>query len=126
MSRFMKAGSIAVLVSVVAALSIAAAVSAQGARLGAPATPAAHGGRFGPFSPEALEAAAKVLGMTSDELSTQLWGGKTLAGLADEAGVDLQVVRDAVEAAQLDAVKAAIAQAVADGSITQSQADWLL
>ncbi|MCJ7668031.1 MAG: hypothetical protein MUP04_07100, partial [Anaerolineae bacterium] len=34
-----------------------------------------------------LEAAAEALGMTADELSTQLWGGRTLA---DKAGVDLQ------------------------------------
>src|SRR5574341_1407647 len=42
-----------------------------------------------------LEAAAKALGMTADELSTQLWGGRSLADLADKAGVDLQKVQDA-------------------------------
>ena len=73
-----------------------------------------------------LEAAAKVLGMTADELSTQLWGGKTLADLAKEAGVDLQKVRDAVEAARLAAVKDAIEQAVTDGKLSREQADWML
>jgi len=73
-----------------------------------------------------LEAAAKVLGMTAEELSTQLWGGRTLADLADKAGVKLQAVRDAVEAARTQAMKDAIAQAVEDGDITQEQADWLL
>ena len=73
-----------------------------------------------------LEAAAKALGMTADELSTQLWGGRTLAELADKAGVDLQTVRDAVEAANLAAIKDAINQAVKDGYLTQEQADWLL
>jgi uncharacterized membrane protein len=73
-----------------------------------------------------LEAAAKALGMTADELSTQLWGGRTLADLADKAGVDLQTVRDAVEAANQAAIKDAINQAVKDGYLTQEQADWLL
>ncbi|MBM4464770.1 MAG: hypothetical protein FJ014_04260 [Chloroflexi bacterium] len=77
-----------------------------------------------------LEAAAELLGMTADELSTQLWGGRTLADLADEAGVDLQTLRDAVEAANQAAMEAAvrdaIAQALENGYITQEQADWLL
>jgi hypothetical protein len=77
-----------------------------------------------------LEAAAELLGMTADELSTQLWGGRTLADLADQAGVDLQTLRDAVEAANQAATEAAvqdaIEQALENGSITQEQADWLL
>ncbi len=73
-----------------------------------------------------LEAAAEALGMTADELSTQLWGGKTLADLAEEAGVDLQDVQDAVEAAQEQAVRDAIEQAVEDGTLTREHADWLL
>ncbi len=77
-----------------------------------------------------LEAATELLGMTADELSTQLWGGSTLADLADKAGVDLQTLRDAVEAANQAAMEAAvrdaIAQALQDGYITQGQADWLL
>jgi hypothetical protein len=77
-----------------------------------------------------LEAAAELLGMTADELSTQLWGGRTLADLADKAGVDLQTLRDAVETANLAAMEAAmrdaIEQALENDYITQEQADWLL
>ena len=73
-----------------------------------------------------LEAAAEALGMTTDELSTELWGGKTLADIAEEKGVDLQAVRDAVEAAQEQAVRDAIEQAVTDGTLTREHADWLL
>ena len=73
-----------------------------------------------------LEAAAEALHMTADELSTQLWGGRTLADLADKAGVDLQTIRDAVDDACLAAQKDAIAQAVEDGRLSQAQADWLL
>jgi hypothetical protein len=67
---------------------------------------------------------------TTPELSTQLWGGRTLADMADEAGVDLQTLRDAVEAANQAAMEAAmrdaIEQALEDGYITQEQADWVL
>jgi hypothetical protein len=73
-----------------------------------------------------LEAAAEALGMTADELSTQLWGGKTLADLAEEKGVDLQDIQDAVSAAQEQAKRDAIEQAVEDGTITREHADWLL
>ncbi len=73
-----------------------------------------------------LEAAAEVLGMTADELSTALWGGKTLADLAEEAGVDLQDVQDAVNAALEQAKRDAIEQAAEDGTITREHADWLL
>jgi len=128
MSKFLKVAGVALAAAVVVALGSSATASAQESTPAAPAVRLAHGGGFGfgPNSEAALEAAAKVLGMTADELSTQLWGGKTLAELADEAGVDLQDVRDAVEAAQVEAVRAAIQQAVEDGSITQAQADWLL
>ncbi|WP_376791253.1 hypothetical protein [Thermoflexus sp.] len=73
-----------------------------------------------------LEAAAKALNMTPEELSTQLWGGRTLAELADKAGVDLQKVRDAVNQACIQALKDAIEQAVRSGQLTREQADWLL
>src|SRR5574337_781336 len=55
-----------------------------------------------------LDAAAKALGMTADQLSTQLWGGRSLADLADKAGVDLQKVQDAVKAACQQATRNAI------------------
>ncbi len=86
------------------------------------------GGRFGRglCGPAGLEAAAKALNMTPEELSTQLWGGRTLADLAEKAGVDLQKVRDAVNQACVQALKDAIEQAVRDGRLTREQADWLL
>jgi hypothetical protein len=77
-------------------------------------------------SQAALEAAAKALGMTADELSAELWGGKTLSDIAEEKGVDIADVKAAVEAAQIAETKTAIAQAVTDGEITQDKADWLL
>ncbi len=73
-----------------------------------------------------LEAAAKALGMTVDELSTELQNGKTLQDLADAAGVDLQVVQDTVNAAHAEEMRQRIEQAVTDGTMTQEKADWLL
>jgi hypothetical protein len=85
------------------------------------------GGYARGFGDEAgLAAAAEVLGMTPEELTTELWGGKTLSDLADEAGVDLQAVRDAVDAAHEDAMRQAIEQAVTDGNLSREQADWML
>jgi hypothetical protein len=72
------------------------------------------------------EAAAQVLGMTADELATALQSGSTLQTLADEAGVDIEDVRAAIQAAHVTELRERIAQAVADGTITQENADWLL
>jgi hypothetical protein len=83
------------------------------------------GGR-GLGSEVALQAAADALGMTTDELSTQLWGGKTLADLAEEKGVALEDVQAAVEAAQTQAYRDSLSEAVTNGTITQENADWLL
>ncbi|MBK8825103.1 MAG: hypothetical protein IPN58_21600 [Anaerolineales bacterium] len=73
-----------------------------------------------------LAAAASVLGMTTDELSTALKAGKTLEELATTAGVDIQDVQDAISAAHAVEMRARIEAGVADGSITQAKADWLL
>jgi len=81
-----------------------------------------HG--FGLGQPE-LEAAAKVLGMTADELSTALQSGSTLQDLADKAGVDIADVQAAIQAAHVTEMRDRITQAVSDGTITQANADWL-
>ena len=73
-----------------------------------------------------LEAAAEVLGMTTDEVTTALQSGKTLHDLADEAGVDLADVQAAIQAAHAAELRDRIAQAVDDGTLTQENADWLL
>jgi hypothetical protein len=132
MSRMKKLLSIALLVGIVAALGISSVASAQSSVTPTPTAPtqqAAPPGGFGPrelHSQAALEAAAKALGMTADDLSAELWGGKTLADIADEKGVDIADVKAAVEAAQIAETKTAINQAVTDGTMTQDKADWLI
>jgi hypothetical protein len=133
MSRLLKLAGMAILAAAVVvalgAISPASAREAQAerAQFGARMAIAPHGGSGRGLCGEAgLEAAAEALGMTADEMSTQLWGGRTLADMADEAGVELQAVRDAVEAACEQATRDAIEQAVEDGRLTREQADWLL
>ena len=73
-----------------------------------------------------LDAAAKALDMTTDELTTALKDGKTLQELVDAAGVDLETVQDAIQAAHATEMRTQIEQAVTDGNMTQEKADWLL
>jgi len=79
-------------------------------------------GMMGDSQDSLIAVAADKLGMTVDELTTQLQDGKTVADLAQEKGVDLQTIVDAFMAARQEA----LSQAVADGKITQEQADQML
>lgn len=78
------------------------------------------------LSDAALDAVAKVLGMTTDEVSSALQGGKTLQDLATEKGVAIEDVQAAIQAVRVTEMREQIAQAVADGTMTQEKADWLL
>lgn len=123
-----------VLGGLLAALLVVGVVGATAAYAQEPAPPASlvengrgpGGGRGFGLSDEALEAAAKVLGMTADEVSAALKEGKTLQDLATEAGVDIEDVHEAIQAVREAEMRERIAQAVEDGTITQENADWLL
>ena len=65
-----------------------------------------------------FDAAAQALGITTDELRTQLHSGQTLAQLAQARNTTEQ----AVTTAALAAAKTQLDQAVANGSLTQAQA----
>jgi hypothetical protein len=73
-----------------------------------------------------LEAAAQALGMTTDELAAALKDGQTLEELAAAAGVDVQTVRDALQAAHEEALRTRIEAGLTDGTLSQEKADWLL
>jgi hypothetical protein len=75
---------------------------------------------------ENFDAIAKALGLTPEQLFSELHSGKTLEGIAEEKGIDLQAVQDAAKAAQVEAQKAAIEKMVEDGKLTREQADWML
>jgi hypothetical protein len=93
-----------------------------------PFSPRGHRPGFfrGPGGEIGMQAAAEALGMTADELTTQLWGGQSLADLAEEAGVALEDVQAAVQDALDQASREAIEDAVEQGDLTRDHADWLL
>lgn len=69
-----------------------------------------------------FENIAETFGMTTEELREAMAEGQTLVDIADELGVDLDVMVEEWVNAQI----ADIEQAVADGKMTQEQADALI
>jgi polyhydroxyalkanoate synthesis regulator phasin len=69
-----------------------------------------------------LETAATAIGLTGDELRERLAGGETLEEVAEAEGVDYATVTAAIS----DAVEADLDEAVANGDLTQVEADALL
>lgn len=67
---------------------------------------------------------AEKLGMTPTELFEALHSGKTLSDIATEKGVDLATIETALNASRIADMKAQLAQAVTDGTMTQEEADW--
>lgn len=76
-----------------------------------------HGGHGG--GQVGLAAAAEALGLTEDEVQTALRSGQTLADLAEQEGVEQAALVDALVAAAQEH----LAGAVADGRLTQAEAD---
>jgi hypothetical protein len=91
--------------------------SSEGLR-GGPMGHGPHGGMDGMERP-GLEAAAETLNLTEDELRSALRDGSSLAEIAEEQGVTLDDLVDALVAA----VEQRLAEAVSDGRITQERAD---
>lgn len=75
-------------------------------------------GRFGGMG-GGLDAAAKALGITNEQLQTDLRSGKSIADIAKEKNVP---VSDVIKALT-DQADARIDQAFKDGKLTQAQAD---
>jgi hypothetical protein len=73
-----------------------------------------------------FDAAAEALGLSPVELFTELHAGQSLDEVAEAHGVDVDTVHEAMDAVREDATRDAIAQAVADGEMTQEHADWML
>jgi hypothetical protein len=69
-----------------------------------------------------LDAAATYLGLTEDQLQTQLESGKSLADVAKAQGKSVDGLKQALTAD----LKTKLDQAVKDGRLTQSQADSIL
>ncbi len=85
-----------------------------------------RGGMWNGGSWESFDAAAEALGLTPEQLFAELRSGKSLSDIAEAKGIELDTVKEAMEAVQIAARKTAIEQAVTDGTLTREQADWLL
>lgn len=68
---------------------------------------------------QALEAAAEIVGVETDELRTMLRGGQTLAEIAAANGVS----QEQLVSALTDSANERLDEAVADGRLTQAEAD---
>lgn len=68
-----------------------------------------------------IEVYAEKLGISVDDLNAKLASGESLADIAFAAGL----TADEFSALKVEARTAAIDQAVADGTLTQEQADWM-
>lgn len=60
---------------------------------GGPGGPGGFGDGSHPLAQAELDAAAKALGITADDLSAQLNSGNTLEDIASAQGIDMEVVR---------------------------------
>ncbi|MQL52364.1 Fis family transcriptional regulator [Desulfofundulus thermobenzoicus] len=80
------------------------------------------GKEAGEFAGKRLDVLAQVLGMSADELKTELQQGKKISDIAQEKGLTM----DQLHQRLLDAKIQAIQQAVKDGKMTQDKADKLI
>jgi hypothetical protein len=64
---------------------------------------------------------ADALGIEIDDLTARIDAGETISAIALSLGFDSVEIRDIIVAARADA----LAQAVADGLLTQEQVDWM-
>jgi urease gamma subunit len=83
-------------------------------------------GRFGEGFWTMYDAVAEALGLEPEALFTELHDGKTVADVAEEKGVEMEDVREALQDARAEARKEAIEQAVDEGRLTREQAEWMI
>jgi len=121
----MKRIIIAVAAVAVLAVGTAAATFAQ-----TPPTPQGQGsscqgwggsaqGNYDPANNPAIKQLADKLGVPANDLVTQLQGGKSVADVAKEKGVDEQALVDLLQAPQIEMMKIRVKY----GYLTQDQAD---
>jgi len=84
--------------------------------------PGFGGPGFGRHVGASLDAAAKYLGLTEEQLRTQLASGKSLADVAKDKGKSVDDLKKAMTAD----LQAKLDQAVKDKKLTQAQADEIL
>jgi hypothetical protein len=116
---------IALVLAAVAGLAFAGVVYAKGPQPAAPGMgygPMMAQGQIGPLHTNMVEAFAAKFGLTVDEINTRLAAGERMYDIALSAGV----AADEFPALMQEVRNQAISAALADGVITQDQADWML
>lgn len=119
--KYIGLGVFAAIIALVGVLAIGAVAFAQNPDGdGCPG----HGlmGRLGGPANSLVAVAAEALGMERADLIAELQAGKTIAQVAQEQGKDAQIIVDNFLGSRQDA----LAQMVADGRLTQEQADAML
>ncbi len=86
----------------------------RGAGMGLP-------GSYGPMHETMISALAEALNLTPEELEARRTAGETMGDIAQEQGLTAEAFQEIM----LEARSKALSQAVADGLITQAQADWM-
>ena len=113
------------MVLVVAALAVSSVgvAFAQGPQAGVPAGrgPLGQGGVEGPLHDYMINAMADALGIAPSDFEARHDAGQT----AYQIALDLGISADKIPALLSGARAAALDKAVADGVITQQQADWM-
>ncbi len=89
---------------------------------GGPGMMRGMGGRWGGPQNSLVAVAAEELGLTQQELITELQGGKTIAQVATEHNITLDSIIEAFLAPRTEQLN----QMVANGQLTQEQADTML
>ncbi len=134
MSKIVKVGSL--VVAAIAIIAVAMAVPSLAFAQG-PADPGNPGASTGPggimgkgggngwmaqYRDEMHAAIAKALGLSVEEFEAALASGQTVWQIAEAQGVSVEALQSAMQTAHADI----LAQAVADGTLTQEQADAML
>lgn len=80
------------------------------------------GGAYGPLHEYMFQAMADAFGLTEDELEARHADGETMWDLAEEQGL----TAEEFQAKMTEARSEAIDQALADGVLSEEQAEWML
>src|SRR3990172_3716598 len=81
----------------------------------------AAAGGYGPLHEYMINALAEALGLDAGDLEERLATGETLFEVAEAEGYTAEQFRELM----IEARATALSQAVADGVVTQEQADWM-
>jgi len=73
-----------------------------------------------------FDVVAEAVGLDPSGLFTELHEGKSVAEIAEEEGVELEEVQNAIEAARIEGRKETIEEAVEDGRLSEEQGEWML